>query len=50
MNKFETLLKAILKAVFKEQPYDKKKAKKSFEIIKEAKTQNKIEGETNGFK
>lgn len=47
VNKFEAFLKALLKSVFKEYPYDKERAKTSFETIKNS---NKQVGENNGDK
>ena len=38
MDKFEVFLIALLKSVFKDYPYDEEKAKASFEVIKNSKT------------
>lgn len=50
MNKFDIFLKILLQAIFKEYPYDNEKSKTSFEKIAEGHTQDKIEGEANGYK
>ncbi|MBO5019875.1 MAG: hypothetical protein J6D52_04340 [Clostridia bacterium] len=36
MDKFEVFIKAILKMIFRETPFDEKKAKDSFQTIKRA--------------
>lgn len=36
MDKFEAFIKAILKMIFSETPFDEKKAKESFQSIKKA--------------
>lgn len=48
MKKFEAYLKALLKAVFKEYPYSKEKAKMSFEKVKII-SKNIQKGEGNGI-
>jgi hypothetical protein len=48
MDRFDSFLKALLKALFRGYPYDEDKSKRSFEIIKNAKILNMEKGENDG--
>lgn len=48
MDGFDAFLRALLKAIFGNYPFDEEKSKKSFEIIKNAQTLNKGTGENDG--
>lgn len=48
MDRFDAFLKALMKVLFRDYPYDEEKSKRSFEIIKNAKTKNIGEGRNNG--